>query len=229
MFKLKRNIFNLSKKISNKYRPDARDNYLERIELSYLYNIFNLYKEVESCPGNIIELGVGAGRNAILFGNLIRATGQHASARYFGFDTFGSYTPRDLELESNLDPNKWANNSYEFVSERIERHGLKDISKLINGDIRKTIPQFIGQDHPKKSNNYLYCRLIYVDCSAYEPAKIALDILWEHIVPGGIIAIDQRTQGGEWKAGIEFCQEKNIKPYSPKDFNGAPVYIRKDS
>lgn len=225
MFKSK--IFNFTKRVTNSFRPDARDNYLERIEVSYLYNIFNLYKEVENCPGNIIELGVGAGRNAILFGNLIRSTGQDASARYYGFDSFGSYTPRDLEIESNLNPNKWANNSYQFVAERIQRHDLSDISKLINGDIRETIPNFVKKQYPKKSSNHLYCRLIYVDCSAYEPAKLALDLLWDHVVPGGIIAIDQRTQGGEWKAGIEFCDERNIKPFVPKDFNSAPIYIRK--
>jgi len=210
-------------------RPDARDNYLERIELSYLFNIFNLYNEVEYLPGHILELGVGAGRNAIIFGNLLKATGQDATSRYFGFDTFGSYTKRDLELEKSLSREKWENNSLKFVQDRLDRHNLSDVSQLISGDIRDTLPNFISKSHLKKGADTLFCRLIYIDCSAEEPASIALDTLWDHLVPGGIIAVDQRTQGGEWRAAIKFCEKKQITPYSINHFNSAPMYIRKDS
>ena len=90
-------------KIDKNYnKPDARDNYLEKIELSYLYNMFNIFRDIENCPGHIIELGVGAGRNAILLGNLLKTTGQNGSSRYFGFDSFKSYTDRDLQIEKGL-------------------------------------------------------------------------------------------------------------------------------
>jgi hypothetical protein len=226
-------MYRLIKKILNRtsksIRPDARDNYLERIELSYLYSILNLFREVEKCPGHIVELGVGAGRNAIIFGNLLKSTGQDGSARYFGFDTFGSYTERDLSLESNLNRKKWENNSFKFVEERLIRHDLSDVSKLIEGDIRTTLPDFISMKADKKSAGHLYCRLVYVDCSAYEPAKVALDLLWDTMVPGGIMAIDQRTQGGEWKAAIDFCEEKGLLVSSQENthFNSSPLIIRK--
>ena len=38
--------------------PDARDKYLDLIELSYLYNLFKLFSKVENIPGHIEELGV---------------------------------------------------------------------------------------------------------------------------------------------------------------------------
>ena len=208
-------------------RPDARDNYLERIELSYLFNMFNLYNEVSNVPGHIVELGVGAGRNSIVFGNLLKSTGQDGSARYFGFDTFGSYTERDLKIEKSLDPSKWENNSLKFVQDRIDRHGLSDVAKLIAGDIRETVPNFISKNAIKKSSGALFCRLIYIDCSAEEPATVSLEHLWDHLSPGGMIAIDQRTQGGEWKAAMKFCEEKNIQPVSINHFNSAPIYLRK--
>jgi hypothetical protein len=183
--------------VFNKYnRPDARDKYLEKIELSYLFGIFNLFKEIEKCPGHIIELGVGAGRNAILFGNLLKTTGQDGFARYFGFDSFKNYTDRDLKIEKGLNPKKWENNSLNFVNKRIKKHNLKNVSYLIEGDIRETLPKFINESNSFKGPETLFCRLIYIDTSAYEPSILGMELLWQHIVPGGLIVIDQRTQGG---------------------------------
>ena len=66
--------------------------------------MFNLFNRVEKLPGHIVELGVGAGRNAILLGKLLMFTSQHSNAKYFGFDTFESYTKLDFE-ENNENKN----------------------------------------------------------------------------------------------------------------------------
>ena len=106
---------------------------------------------------------------------------------------------------------------------------LKDTNfTLIEGDIRKTLPEFVASRVSKKSPDTLFCRLIYIDTSAYEPSILGLDLLWKHIVPGGLVIIDQRTQGGEWRAAIEFCEKNNIKPKSINAFNSAPIYLKKE-
>ena len=51
---------------------------------------------------HIIELGVGAGRNAILLGNLLKATGQHGSSSTC-FDSFKLYKQR-LENWKRIKP-----------------------------------------------------------------------------------------------------------------------------
>lgn len=218
----------LSKFVKRNYRPDARDNYLEKIELSYLFNMFNIFRDIENCPGHIIELGVGAGRNAIILGNLLKTTGQDGSSRYFGFDSFKSYTSRDLQIEKGLSFEKWENNSYNFVNNRIKQHNLENVSFLVEGDIRKTLPEFVASRASKKNPDTLFCRLVYIDTSAYEPSILGLDLLWKHIVPGGLMIIDQRTQGGEWRAAIEFCEKNKIKPKSRNAFNSAPIYLKKE-
>lgn len=164
----------------------------------------------------------------IILGNLLKTTGQNGSSRYFGFDSFKSYTARDLQIEKGLSSEKWENNSYDFVSNRIKKHNLDDVSLLIEGDIRKTLPKFVASQTSKKSPNTLFCRLIYIDTSAYEPSILGLDLLWKHIVPGGLVIIDQRTQGGEWRAAIEFCEKNKIKPKSINAFNSAPIYLKKE-
>ena len=220
--------FFLGRFVKKYNRPDANDNYLEKIELSYLYNMFNIFRDIENCPGHIIELGVGAGRNAIILGNLLKTTGQNGSSKYFGFDSFKNYTAKDLQIEKGLNPEKWKNNSYDFVSNRIKKHNLDDVSFLIEGDIRKTLPEFVAGKAINKNLDTLFCRLIYIDTSAYEPSILGLDLLWKHIVPGGLVIIDQRTQGGEWRAAIEFCEKNNIKPKSINAFNSAPIYLKKE-
>lgn len=208
--------------------PDARDKYLEFIECSYLFSIFNLFKRVEKVPGHIVELGVGAGRNSILFGNLLKATSQSGNCKYFGFDSFGSYTKKDLKEHKTLDPNKWKLNSLKFVEDRLANHELSDVCELIPGDIRDTIKEFLKRDdHDRFSSSGFFCRLVYVDTSAFTPSKIAIKKLYDCLSVGGIICIDQRKQGGEWRALNEFCNEKGIKPIAGENYNDVPAYIIK--
>ena len=208
--------------------PNARDKYLESIELSYLYSIFNLYSSVQNVPGHIVELGVGAGRNAILFGNLLRFTSQSGNSRYFGFDTFGSYTEEDLKDNPSLDPNKWKKNSYDYVLKRLKNHNLNSTCHLIPGDIRSTLPTFLNKtDHLRYSPEGFYSRLIYIDTSAYKPALLAIQLLYPTLVPGGILCVDQRKQGGEWKAIIEYCKSNGLKLIAGNNFNDVPAFIIK--
>lgn len=225
---LKKIIINFIARTSE-LEPDARDKYLETTELSYLFSIFNLFLDSKQVPGHILELGVGAGRNAILFGKMLKIINQDGGAKYFGFDTFGSYTEKDLRDNPSLSRLKWAKNSYKFVDTRIRRHKLHNVCSLIKGDIRTTLPDFIKGKFNHKASGHLYCRLIYIDTSAYEPAKLGLHFLWDLLLPGGILAIDQRTQGGEWAALKEFCEEKKVMPLTQEFYNGAPAILRKSA
>ena len=54
--------------------PGFKDDYLnlvDRNEAFYLMSIFKLFNMDKDIPGHIIELGVGAGRNAILFRRIL--------------------------------------------------------------------------------------------------------------------------------------------------------------
>ena len=226
----------LFKNKSNKIKPVEvqnkgldQDKYLDKLELSYLFSIFNLYKKVSELPGHIVELGVGAGRNSILFGNLLKITSQHNNSKYFGFDTFKNYTDKDFIENPSLikNRNKWDGNSLEHVKNRIKSHGLENICTFIEGDIRNTLDSFLNSSNLKKSADGFHCKLLYIDTSSYTPAKIGMEKLFHHIVPGGIISIDQRTQGGETNAIIDFCNDRSLEVSTGKFFNDLPAYIVK--
>ena len=209
------------------YEPDARDKYLETIEFSYLFSIFELFKMVENIPGHIVELGVGAGRNAIVLGHLLKLNSQHGNSRYFGFDTFESYTERDLENHKELSRERWSTNSKSFVDDRIKTFNLQDTCLTIEGDIIESLPRFLESPNSRFTSSSFYCRLIYVDTSAYDPAKLSIEVLYKHLVPGGILAIDQKKQGGEWKAIVEFATENNLELVTTSKYNSTPAYIVK--
>lgn len=209
------------------YEPDARDKYLETIEFTYLYSMFELFKMVENKPGHIVELGVGAGRNAIVLGHLLKLNSQHGNSKYFGFDTFESYTERDLNNHKELSRERWSSNSKSFVDDRIKKFNLQDTCLTIEGDIVDSLPDFLKSSNSRFTSTSFYCRLIYIDTSAYDPAKISIEYLFEHLVPGGILAIDQKKQGGEWKAIVEFATLNNLELITASKYNSTPAYIIK--
>ena len=116
---------------------------------------------VETVPGHIVELGVGAGRNAILLGKLLKTINQHGNAGYFGFDSFSDYTPKDLEENKSLSSNRWKSNSVEFVRKRLEQHDFSGLCELIPGDIRHTLPIFISAGgHQRYSKDIFFTGLV---------------------------------------------------------------------
>ena len=113
------------------------------------------------------------------------------------------------------------------MQDRIKNHGLENICTFIEGDIRNTLDSFLNKSNLKKSSDSFYCKLLYIDTSSYTPSKIAMEKLYDHIVPGGIISIDQRTQGGETNAIIDFCKDRSLEVKTGKFFNDVPAYIVK--
>lgn len=76
----------------------------------------------------------------------------------------------------------------------------------MKGNIVNTIPEYIAQ-HDK-----LKISLLHIDVDVYEPTKIALEYLYDRVVPGGLIVFDDYgTVAGETKAVDEFFQDKNVQ------------------
>ena len=70
-------------------------------KVKYITGVNNLFIRTKDVPGHIIELGTGMGRNAVIFGNLLKLYNLTSSKKYFGFDTFSGY-PKSV-LDGNPD------------------------------------------------------------------------------------------------------------------------------
>ena len=193
-------------------RVDWSDKLISAEQVRYVHGLVGLYEKIRPVPGHIVELGVGRGRNAVIFGTLARAADQGAFRRYYGFDTFEGYPSDVADAERQLDARAHTDSSLEFVEEVRDRNGLRDQCRFLRGDLRATLPDLLrsGDDVLKGFvAGGARIALVYVDCNAYAVARFALETLEPYLVDGAVIAIDECIQGGETRALEEFCAARD--------------------
>lgn len=188
-------------------------------------NHLEIYRKITNLPGDILEFGVYKGSSfarLIAFRDLLET---QASRRVVGFDAFGKF-PSEVELSTDkdfIDQFEGAGGygiSDQELREHLERKGTGNF-ELVKGDILKTIPQFL-LDNPS-----LKIALLHIDVDVYEPSKVILETLWERIVPGGILMLDDYgTVEGETKAVDDFFAGKNKTIHKPPYYH-IPSYIIK--
>ena len=185
-------------------------------KVKYITGVNNLFIRTKDVPGHIIELGTGMGRNAVIFGNLLKLYNLTSSKKYFGFDTFSGY-PKSV-LDANPDFAKNNQNIYETVKLKLLNEGLTDECNIVKGQLPKSLQNFLNTGE-KFRKEYLKISIVYIDCNDYNTAINSLDVLYPFFSKGCIIAVDENTLGGETKALEEFCNKNNLD-FKSGDFNG---------
>ena len=218
----KKNKRSVDNKMNNptprKYWDDQK--YLEKTEFKYILWLDRTYQLIETVPGHIVELGVAYGRNAIIFSHLMQMYGHDDVRKYIGFDTFDGYTQNTLDVENHLSSGAWKDISIDAVKNRLKMAGNFTKCEFVKGDLTETLPEYL------KKNSGLRAALLYVDCNAYEPSLKGMELMKEFMSPGGVICIDEKQQGGETKALIEFCSDNNLEFKRDKSPFSVPAYTR---
>jgi hypothetical protein len=187
---------------------------------------YELYKSVMEIPGAIVECGVFKGASLIRFAAFRNLLGSPFTKKIIGFDTFDTFPETDY-----ADDMKFRQKFVSAAGEKsISRQQLMDVLKhkgthefveLVEGDITKTVPNYIKK-HPE-----LRISLLNLDTDIYEPAVTVLEYLYPRIVTGGILLIDDYgVFPGETKAVEEYFKDKNIQ-ISKFSFCMTPCYIVK--
>lgn len=197
----------------------------ETSRIGKLLNHLEIYNQIINLPGEILEFGVYKGTSLVrllTFRNLLE---NNFSRKVYGFDVFGKF-PDSLQLNSDREFVKNFENAggYGISKEELDFH-LKQKGftnyELIEGDILDTVDAF------DKRNPAAKIALLHIDVDVYEPTKKILEQLWDKVVKGGIVMLDDYgTIEGETKAVDEFFADKNVKITKPK-FNYIPSYIVK--
>lgn len=190
-----------------------------------LLNHFEIYKKIIDLPGEVMEFGVYKGASLVRLLSFRDLLENDSSRKITGFDAFGKF-PDNLKLESDKQFVQEFENAggYGIGKDELEsllnRKGFRNY-QLIEGDILKTLPEYI------RNNPALKVALLHIDVDVYEPTKIILESLWDKVVKGGIIMLDDYglVEGGT-RAIDEFFQGKEVVIHKPKYYL-VPAYISK--
>ena len=190
-----------------------------------LLNHLEIYKKIKDLPGDVLEFGVYKGTSMVRLLSFRNLLENEYSRKIIGFDIFGKF-PDELQLASDrLFVEGFENaGGYGISKNEFEMHlnnkGFRNYS-LVEGNIIKTIPEYLVK------NPSLKISILHIDVDVYEPTLFILENLWNKIVKGGILMLDDYgTVEGETKAVDEFFAGKNIQINKPR-FNNIPSYIIK--
>lgn len=195
--------------------------------LGNILSHYELYKTIINKPGAVVELGVFKGNSLIQFATFRELLENEKSRKIIGFDIFGEFP----ESNAFLSDEKFVSNWNELFKGNIptendlqksfDHKGIKNI-ELVKGNILETLPKYL------QNNPHLKISLLHIDTDVYEPSKIALELLFDCVVPGGIIILDDYgTVEGETRAVDEFFANKSYQINKFPFSHTKPSYIIK--
>jgi hypothetical protein len=198
----------------------------ETSRIGKFINHLEIYNKIIELPGDIMEFGVYKGASLVRLLSFRDLMENNHSRKVWGFDIFGKFPDSSTIASDKNFIEKFENaGGYGISKEDLDlilaNKGFRNY-KLVEGDIIQTLPVFL------KENPFIKISLLHIDVDVYEPTKIILENLWDRIVKGGILMLDDYgTVEGETKAVDDFFKGKHIKIMKPK-FNHIPAYIVKE-
>lgn len=188
---------------------------------------YELYKKILNLPGDIIELGVFKGNSLIQFASFRELLENENSRKIIGFDAFGVFPEIDRVESDKEFVSRW-NKDFkdEFLTKEeiyasLEYKNIKNV-ELISGNILETLEEYLLK------NPHTKIALLHIDTDVYEPAKFALDLLFDRIVKGGVIILDDYgTVQGETLAVDEFFEKRDYQINKYSFSHSKPSFIIK--
>jgi hypothetical protein len=201
---------------------------LDVARLGKLAAHYEAYRMVREIPGAIIECGVFKGTSITRFAMLRDLFDNPGATKIIGFDGFGDEYPDTAYEQDHVQREKWIREagSRSISKEQLElvfdRRRVRNF-ELVAGDILETLPAYV-RTHPE-----LKVSLLNIDIDFVEPTLCALTELYDLVMPGGIILLDNYGAfHGDTKGVDTFFEDRpvTIKRFP---FVDRPCYIVKKS
>jgi O-methyltransferase len=214
--KAARNHNDLFSKVVDKeflnFYEKVKSNTMLSIESLYDFYLSMRYINAAEIPGSIVEVGTWKGGSLAL----AMLSDSSKSRNYIGYDTFeGHLQPeedeKDVRGSNMLDRYKeiietegsWCKADYNETNEFLNSVKFAEQSfTLHKGDVKIILP----------NTNVDKLAILRVDCDWYAESLISLEVLYDRIVPGGIIILDDfGHHSGQRKAFDEFFSNRHLK------------------
>ena len=197
-----------------------------KTRLNKLLAHYELYKIIATIPGHIFELGVYKGASFVRFCTFRDALENDYSRKIVGFDAFGEFPTDNLEMKDDLafiESFEGAGGhglNKDEVEDILSEKGFENF-ELIKGNVFDTLPKYLS------ANPETRIALLHLDMDVKEPSDFALELLYERIVPGGLIVFDDyNAVAGETISVDEFVAKYKLK-LEKLPFYNVPTFVRK--
>lgn len=185
---------------------------------------YELYKLILNIPGDILEFGVYKSNSLIRFCTFRNIFESSSSRKIVGFDTFEAFPDKNLTLESDIDfiDQFQAGGLGLNIDEINSIFNNKNFTntELVKGNVFETVDEYI------EKNPGFRISLMHLDMDVKEPTEYVLEKLFDRIVPGGIIVLDDYgTVEGETIAIDKFVKDNGLK-IEKTSHNYTPCFIR---
>lgn len=167
--------------------------------------------------GDIVECGVFKGSGLLTWLKILDLHEPRSIKKVVGFDFFDPGFVDELKNENdrelmaqvfNRDAHLTLNDvSLDGVRTKIQTAGFNDNKfELIRGDVAATTAT------AAKNKPGFRVSVLYLDMDLAEPTYAALTNLWDRVVPGGVVVLDEYAYHGwsESNGVDQFIQEKNL-------------------
>jgi hypothetical protein len=176
--------------------------------LSKMLAHYELYKSIVNLPGQIVECGVFKGASLIRFATFREILESPYSRKIIGFDAFGRFPEQDDATDQafveQFESVAGSGISVAELETVFSHKGFVNY-EFIQGNIVDTIPDYIST-HPE-----LKIALLHIDVDVYKPSLVILKYLFDRVVKGGLIVLDDfGTVAGETKAIDEFFSKRDV-------------------
>ncbi len=187
---------------------------------------YDLYKTIAGLPGDIFELGVYKAASLVRLATFRNLLENDYSRKIVGFDAFGKFPKDKLSLKEDLafieDFEKAGGDGLTLDEvKRIFEHKKFSNIVLNEGNVFDTLPDYL-EKYPTTRIAFLH-----LDMDVKEPTTFALEMLYERVVPNGLIVFDDyNAVAGETDAVDEFLSKKRLKIEKTSHYH-VPSFIRK--
>lgn len=216
------NLYNNNSDIhSNQSIYDSFNNFIfskDRNVFNKMHSRFQFYDMTKHLHGDIVECGVFKGSGLLTWLKLLNIYEPHSIKKVVGFDFFDPGFVDDM-------PDGVDKQTMKQVFDRVKDLDLNDVSlegirnKILNAGFGEDKFELIKGDIKTTSQEYVIKRpgmrisVLYLDMDLYEPTYFALQMLWNNVVPGGVVVFDEYAyhSWSESDAADEFVKQKNLK------------------
>lgn len=199
--------------------------YVPRQNLTNFISKYEIFKQVLTVQGSVIECGVYLGGGLMTFAQLSAILEPvNLQRKIIGFDTFSGFpslAPEDGQGKSSHAKVGGFSVSGDVHADLLECIELYDSNRfirhlpkvsLVKGDIKETMPRFLEE------NPHTVVSLLYLDLDVFEPTKVAIEHLVPRMSKGAIIAFDELNSErwpGETLAVLETLGIRSLRIQRP--------------